>query len=148
MQENELVTEVLIDAPPAEVWAVLTDFPRYREWNDKIDYLDGSATEGVVTRILAAKGTPAEREFFGKVVEVVEPRLLASEGGDPELFFGQHRWELHPHGAGTRLVNRESFSGPIAADVIAEGRETLTKEFTDFNAALKTAIETRTSHMS
>jgi hypothetical protein len=48
---------------------------------------------------------------------------------------------LTPHGTGTRVVNRETFMGPIATEVI-EGRETLTKELTNFREALKGAAET------
>jgi uncharacterized protein YndB with AHSA1/START domain len=30
---KELVTEILINAPPSAVWKVLTDLPAYPEWN-------------------------------------------------------------------------------------------------------------------
>jgi hypothetical protein len=39
------------------------------------------------------------------------------------------------------VVNRETFMGPIATEVI-EGRETLTKELTNFREVLKVAAET------
>ena len=37
---------VVVDAPPAAVWAVLTDFERYGEWNPYVTRAQGSATEG------------------------------------------------------------------------------------------------------
>ena len=141
MQENELRTEILIDAPPSAVWAVLTDFGRYREWNDLIEYVSGRAEEGAEVRTRAAWGSPAEREFEGRITAVEPPSLLASEGGDPELFFGRHRWELSAEGAGTRFVNREVWTGPLAESVYAQSKELLTDEFDAFNKALKTEAE-------
>ncbi|WP_309111742.1 SRPBCC domain-containing protein [Saccharothrix sp.] len=143
MQENELRTEVVIDAPAAVVWAVLTDFSRYREWNDLIEYVSGEAEEGAEVRTRAAWGSPAEREFEGRITTVEPPGLLASEGGDPELFFGRHRWELSDEGARTRLVNREVWSGALADAVYAESKDVLTAEFDAFNRALKAEAERR-----
>ncbi|CAL9649746.1 hypothetical protein SUDANB95_06551 [Actinosynnema sp. ALI-1.44] len=141
MQENELRTEILIDAPPGAVWAVLTDFGRYREWNSLIEYVSGTAEEGAEVRTRAAWGSPAEREFEGRITAVRPPSLLASEGGDPELFFGRHRWELTPEGTGTRMVNREVWTGPLAESVHAQSKDLLTAEFEAFNQALKAEVE-------
>lgn len=142
MQENELETTVSIHAPIGLVWAVLADFPRYREWNSLIEYVSGVAVAGADVRTRAAWGSPAEREFEGRITAVEPPRLLASEGGDPELFFGRHRWELAEESPGvTRLVNRETWTGPLAASVFAASRELLTGEFDAFNRALKAEAE-------
>jgi uncharacterized protein YndB with AHSA1/START domain len=142
MQENELRTTISIDAPIGRVWAVLTDFPRYPEWNSLIEYVSGVAVAGAEVRTRAAWGSPAEREFEGRITAVLPPRLLASEGGDPELFFGRHRWELAEEAPGvTRLVNRETWTGPLAASVYASSRELLTGEFDAFNQALKAEAE-------
>ncbi|GAA3893441.1 hypothetical protein GCM10022243_67930 [Saccharothrix violaceirubra] len=136
MQENELRTEITISAPVAVVWAVLVDFPRYAEWNSQIAYVSGAAVAGTPVRTRAAWGSPAEREFEGVITDVEENALLASEGGDPELFFGRHRWELAPVDGGTLLVNRETWTGPLAASVYAESADLLRSEFTTFNQAL------------
>ncbi|MFD7653731.1 SRPBCC family protein [Actinosynnema sp. NPDC059797] len=144
MQENELRTEVTIDAPVERVWAVLTDFARYPEWNDLIEYVSGSAVEGAPVRTRAAWGSPAQREFEGRITAVRPPALLASEGGDPELFFGRHRWELTAVAPGTtRLVNREAWSGPLADSVYQRSKDLLTGEFDAFNRALKAEAERR-----
>ena len=44
-------TEIDIAAPPNEVWAVLTDYERYPEWNPFMVKLSG-AKEGRSFRIL------------------------------------------------------------------------------------------------
>ncbi|MEV0680899.1 SRPBCC domain-containing protein [Actinosynnema sp. NPDC050436] len=143
MQENELRTEITIDAPPEVVWAVLTDFARYPEWTELIEYVSGEAREGAAVRTRAAWGSPAEREFEGRITAVEAPGLLASEGGDPDLFFGQHRWELSARDGGTLLVNREQWTGPLADSVYAQSRELLVGEFEAFNVALKAEAERR-----
>lgn len=43
---RELRREIDIDAPPAAVWAVLTDTRSYSEWNPFIPHLAGELREG------------------------------------------------------------------------------------------------------
>ena len=132
MQENEVRTELVIPAPIDDVWRVLVDFAGYAQWNPVMEY---TQVDGVHTKVKAAKGTPFERDFDGEITSM-EPHVLASQGGDPETFFGRHRWELSEVESGTRLVNVESFTGTMAADVLAQTREVLVAEFDAFNQAL------------
>lgn len=43
---RELRREIDIDAPPAAVWAVLTDTRSYSEWNRFMPHLAGELREG------------------------------------------------------------------------------------------------------
>lgn len=132
MQENEVRTELVIPAPVDDVWRVLVDFAGYASWNPVMEY---TQVDGVKTKVKAAKGTPFERDFEGELVSV-EPYVISSQGGDPETFFGRHRWELTEIDGGTRLVNVESFTGTMAAGVLAQTRDVLVAEFDAFNQAL------------
>lgn len=132
MQENEVRTELVIPAPIDDVWRVLVDFAGYAAWNPVMEY---TQVDGVHTKVKAAKGTPFERDFDGEITSM-EPYVLASQGGDPETFFGRHRWELSEVESGTRLVNVEEFTGTMAAGVLAQTREVLVAEFDAFNQAL------------
>lgn len=138
MQENEVRTELVIAAPIDDVWRVLVDFAGYADWNPVMEY---TQVDGVHAKVKAAKGTPFERDFDGEFTSV-EPYAVASQGGDPATFFGQHRWELTEVDGGTRLVNAETFSGPMAADVLAQTREVLIAEFNTFNQALLRHVTT------
>ncbi|GGU79077.1 SRPBCC domain-containing protein [Lentzea flava] len=132
MQENEVRTELVIPAPIDDVWRVLVDFASYAKWNPVMEY---TQVDGVKTRVKAAKGTPFERDFEGEITSM-EPYALTSQGGDPETFFGRHRWELSEVDGGTRLVNAEEFTGTMAAGVLAQTRDVLVAEFDAFNRAL------------
>ncbi|SFR14938.1 Polyketide cyclase / dehydrase and lipid transport [Lentzea waywayandensis] len=132
MQENEVRTELVIPAPIDAVWRVLVDFAGYAKWNPVMEY---TQVDGVHTKVKAAKGTPFERDFDGEITSA-DKYVLASQGGDPETFFGRHRWELSEVAGGTRLVNVETFTGAMAADVLAQTREVLVAEFDAFNQAL------------
>ncbi|WP_086662573.1 SRPBCC domain-containing protein [Lentzea kentuckyensis] len=132
MQENEVRTELVIPAPIDDVWRLLVDFAGYAKWNPVMEY---TQVDGLHTKVKAAKGTPFERDFDGEITSM-EPFVLASQGGDPEMFFGRHRWELSETDGGTHLVNVEEFTGPMAADVLTQTREVLVAEFDAFNQAL------------
>jgi uncharacterized protein YndB with AHSA1/START domain len=43
---RELRREVEIEAPPERVWAVVTDFAAYPEWNPFIGRISGDLQEG------------------------------------------------------------------------------------------------------
>jgi uncharacterized protein YndB with AHSA1/START domain len=132
MQENEVRTELVIPAPIDDVWRVLVDFAGYAKWNPVMEY---TQVDGVKTTVKAAKGTAFERDFEGEVTSM-EPHVLTSQGGDPDTFFGRHRWELTAVDGGTHLVNAESFTGTMAAGVLAQTRDVLVAEFDAFNHAL------------
>lgn len=132
MQENEVRTELVIPAPIDDVWRVLVDFAGYARWNPVMEY---TQVDGVKTKVKAAKGTAFERDFDGEITSV-EPYALTSQGGDPDTFFGRHRWELNEVDGGTHLVNAESFTGTMAAGVLAQTRDVLVAEFDAFNQAL------------
>ncbi|MEV6209952.1 SRPBCC domain-containing protein [Kitasatospora sp. NPDC051914] len=148
MQENEsrtdghtISTTVTVAAPPERVWEVLTAFDRYDTWHPSLEILRGEPRAGAALAMRIAAGTPQERSAEGTVVAAEAPRLLAWEGGMPGLLWGRHSFELVPDGAGTRVVNSESFSGSMAADVLAANGGLLEEEFRAADAALRSAAE-------
>ena len=111
---KELRTEILIDAPQDEVWKLLTDFPRYPEWNPFIVEVRGELKLGnrLSIRIEPPGGTPMT---FKPVLKRVEPphtlrwlgRLIV-----PGLFDGEHFFDLDTLDAGgVRLRHGEDFGG-------------------------------------
>jgi hypothetical protein len=109
-----LETAIEIEAPPARVWRVLSDFAAYPAWNPFIRRIEGDARPGarltVVIQPVGGRGMT-----FRPTVLVAEPerelrwlgRLVVAG-----LFDGEHGFRLEARGAGgTRFVQREVFRG-------------------------------------
>lgn len=138
-----LHTEIEVHAPPERVWEALVDFERYPDWNPFIVEVLGAAEQGAELRVTLA---PLDRRAVTVkpiVTEAVPGRSLEWLGrlGVPGVFDGRHRFELHDFPNGTRLVQREVFTGllvPLFARTLAEGT---CAGFTAMNAALKVRAE-------
>jgi hypothetical protein len=113
---SDLVTTVDIDAPPAVVWAVLTDTAAYPEWNPFVRELSGDlVADG---RLRVRIGPPGRRAV------TLRPRIVRIEPEHeltwlgrlllPRLFDGRHSFvlEARPDG-GTRFTQSEHFRGVL-----------------------------------
>jgi uncharacterized protein YndB with AHSA1/START domain len=137
-------TVVLIAAAPERVWQVLTDLVGFSRWHPNMEVLsrpDGPLVPGCVLRLRTNHGTALAVDFEVTLTEVTAPSLLGWQGGDPEVFFGRHRWTLTRDGEGTRVVNEERFSGAMAEGVLKEHRGTLEAQYAGADAALKEEAE-------
>lgn len=143
---TELRREIEIDAPPERVWAVVTDFAAYPEWNPFIRRISGELRIGA--RLEVRIEPPGGRAMtFKPAVQVVEAnrelrwlgRLLV-----PGIFDGEHSHRIEPLDPGrSRFIESERFSGVL----VGLFKRTLQKTETGFgqmNDALKVRAE-RTS---
>jgi uncharacterized protein YndB with AHSA1/START domain len=108
--EVHMERAIVIDRPPAEVFAVLNDFRRFNDWSPwaakdpQAKYTWSGPSSGVGAR-LAWEGDPAtvgtgSQEITASVPnERVETALDFGEQGNARA-----RWTLTPEGAGTRVV--------------------------------------------
>ena len=139
---RELRREVEIDASPERVWAVVTDFAGYPEWNPFIRSISGELHEGAKLEV-RIEPPGARATTFKPTVRAVEAsrelrwlgRLL------PGLFDGEHSLRIEPlDGDRSRFVQSERFSGLLVGLV----KGTLAKTeagFEQMNAALKARVE-------
>jgi hypothetical protein len=142
---TEIRHEVEIDAPPEEIWAVLTDTGAYADWNSFVRRLDGELAVGA--RLDVEIAPPGGRAMtFRPTVVAVEPERELRWLGHllvRGLFDGEHRFELEPlPGGRTRFVQSERFSGLLVRPL----RGTLDKTqrgFAQMNEALKQRSEAR-----
>ena len=137
-------TEIDIDASPARVWDVLTDFAAYPDWNPFLTSVTGRAEVGqkLVARIEPKAGrgmtfkptvlmADREKEFRWR------GRFLV-----PGLFDGEHYFVIAPNGAGTtRLVHGEEFSGLLVGMAKASLDKGTQAGFNAMNKALKARAE-------
>jgi hypothetical protein len=140
---HEIHTEVQIGAPPATVWAILTDLASYPDWNPFIKSSAGTLAVGqrLVNRLEPPGGRPVR---FKPTVTVVEPEHAFEWLGRlvlPGLFDGRHRFEIEPVGDGTRLLHGERFSG-ILVPLLRKSLDVHTRAgFEAMNTAVKARAE-------
>ena len=139
-----LHSEIEIDAPPARVWEVLTDFDAYPDWNSFVTSIEGEAREGAKLTVRMAPPGGRAMTIAPTVIAVQPERELRWLGRLmlPRIFDGEHIFELHPRdGGGTRLVHREEFRGVLVAPLLGwVGAKTL-RGFEEMNVALKARAE-------
>lgn len=136
-------TTVDIDAAPEAVWAVLTDFAAYSQWNPLMDRVEGTPEVG---EKLVVHLTPNGRRGM-----TFTPTILAATPGQElrwlgklgvrGVFDGEHSFLLTVNADGTtRLTHGENFSGVLVA--LLKGTLATTENgFTAFNQALKQRVE-------
>lgn len=144
MNPLQITSQIEIDATPEQVWAVLIDLAAYNNWNSQIRVIEAPANIGTGSevKLCAAPGTEAERIFDVEITAIEIPHLLEWRGGEPDTFWGTHRFKLHrvPPDK-TRFKNSETFSGAMASAILEMSRTGLEGEFQAFNEALQRRVE-------
>lgn len=136
MADAEIRTETEIDAPPAVVWEVLTDFESYRDWNPFITRASGRPVEGSDLRIRVNPPGGISVPITAELTAVDLERTLQWTGEllVPGLFGGRHTFELEPTAdGGTHLDHWEQFSGLLVGLLVDDGLE---QAYHDLNDAL------------
>ena len=133
-----------IDFPPALVWAVLTDFSAYSEWNPLNVSADGDARRDarVAMRFVDAGG--GKGKVIAQTVTItdcVPERRLEWVGRIPLLFTGRHFFELSPSGGSTDLVHGEDLSGLIPMTFSERRIERQKAGYEAMNAALAERVD-------
>jgi hypothetical protein len=140
---REIETRIEIDAPPAAVWRVLTDFPAYGKWNPFITSIAGTVREGEQLTV--------RLEPPGGKGMTIKPTVLAAEPERelrwkgrlvvPGLFDGEHSFRIEPVGGQrSRFVHVERFTGILVG--LVKGVLAKTEAgFEQMNAALKRQVE-------
>jgi len=116
--KTSLETQIDLDQAPAQLWAVLTDFPAYADWNPFLTKVHGVAREG--ERLLVDIKPPGETTGTATnpvIIELRPERTLAWRGGmgPPGLFTFEHRMTIEPLAAGSRFQQTVRFSGMMVS---------------------------------
>jgi hypothetical protein len=143
--KHELRTEIDIEASPEDVWMILTDLPRYRDWNPFVVSSHGIVAVGQrLTNRLQPPGGKM-RTFKPTVTIVDPPRTFEWLGhlGFPGIVDGRHRFELTATPTGTHLAQIEHFSGLLVRFIRRSLDEDTAAGFNAMNVALKARAERR-----
>ncbi|WP_432034241.1 type II toxin-antitoxin system Rv0910 family toxin [Streptomyces antibioticus] len=119
----EINAEARIEAPAEKVWAQLTDWPAYGEWNaTHTDFPQGGPDSlevgATFQENMKLMGFPAEVEWT--VAELEPARVLAIRGKGPMAVDVATRYTLTPDGDGTTVRIDGEFTG--AAVSLMAGR--------------------------
>ncbi|MGB3440930.1 MAG: SRPBCC domain-containing protein [Actinophytocola sp.] len=136
-------TETEIDAPPAAVWAVLTDFAAYPKWNPFITEASGTLAVGEILSVHMVPGGDRKPETFTPEVRSVREHTELVWLGALRwswLFSAEHRFTLSEVGGATRFVQSEVFLG-ILVPLLRTTIDQTERDFRTMNAALKERVE-------
>ena len=109
----QLRTEKFVPAPPERVWAELTDFASFPEWNPLVLEAKGPAEPGgrVAIRVPNLAQPSKILAITARITRFEPGRELAWIGVVPLVFSGEHYWSLRPAPGGTMLEHGERFGG-------------------------------------
>jgi hypothetical protein len=136
-------TDIEIEATPEQVWAVLSDFSSYPEWNPYITSIKGAPQPGTKLEvILQAKGKKPQT-FKPEVTQAEPGRVFEWLGhlGFKGIFDGRHHFQLEATDNGTHFVQREEFSGVLVWPILKMVGEATEGGFHAMNLAIKERAE-------
>jgi hypothetical protein len=141
---KEIKTELIINVVPEKIWAILTNFDNYPNWNPFIKSIKGEVKVG--NTITARLEPPGAKGMTFK------PHVLAFETNKefrwighllfPGLFDGEHKFELIDNGNGTTTFKQsETFEG-VLVPLFKKMLDSSTKKgFEEMNIKLKELAE-------
>jgi hypothetical protein len=136
-----------IHAPIEAVWAVLTDFRHYPDWNPLVRQLRGKAREGGHVTLRSQPPGGRSMVFRARILAYRPPHELRwrSTFIHARLFSGEHGFRLEELGTGrVRFVQDETFAGllvPFYSRLRLAGTR---RGFQQLNEALRERVERAT----
>ena len=140
---KQIKTEIQINATPATVWKVLTNFEGHSQWNPFIKEITGDQKEGEKIKVRIQPPEGQEMSFTPKVLKFKENEEFRWIGklGIKGIFDGEHYFKLVDLGNNqTRFVHGENFGGiliPLMGKVLKKTKV----GFELMNEALKKECE-------
>jgi hypothetical protein len=138
---KEIKTEILINSTPEKVWAILTNFDDYPNWNPFIKSLNGEVKIGNKIKVSIQPPNSKGMTFKPKVIAFETNKELRWLGHllFTGLFDGEHKFELIDNGNGTTTFRQsEKFKGIFVGLLNLENTK---KGFEAMNGKLKELAE-------
>jgi hypothetical protein len=141
---KQLYAEIEIDAPPEKVWALLTDFSRFPEWNPYAQRASGEVQQGARIQVYLKPPGGAGMTVKPTLIKVEPNRELRWLGhlGIRGLFDAEHIFTIEPLGDDrVRFIQREEFTGLLVPLLLRIVGKSTQRGFEAMNQALKARAE-------
>jgi hypothetical protein len=108
---SKVFTEIVIQAEPEEVWAVITDSSNYKNWNPVIVNAVGDyAKDAKIVNTVVEKAKKPTK-IKSKVVKFEPPFHLNQFGGYRGIITFDHHYILEKVEEGTKVIQKEEYTG-------------------------------------
>lgn len=141
----EIRTELEIDAPTEDLWAVLTDFASYPEWNTFLTALKGEPKVGSRVDVYVNSGLLTSVFHTTVLIADVE-RELRWQGHflHDSVVSAQHYFQIESLGPSrSRFTHGEQFTGFLAPLAWAAIRRSTHRGYARMNRAFKERVEAK-----
>ena len=141
---KSLHSEIEITGTPEQVWAHLTDFGRFPEWNPLIRHATGDVEQGATLEAQLVLPNGAKLAAKPRLIKVEPNRELRWLGhlGFKGLFDAEHYFEIEPLSDNrVRLRHGEHFRGLLVVPLFALNGKHILAGFVAMNEALKVEVE-------
>lgn len=132
---------IAIAAPPAAVWARLTDAKAFPTWNSTVTSIDGEIAEGqkLAIKVPVAPG----RTFSPRVVAVEQGKRMVWADGMAPMFRGERTFTLEPGADGTTTFSMVEVFAGVMLPMIKGSLPDFRPVFDQYAADLKRAAESK-----
>lgn len=130
--------EILINASPNEVWAVLANTEKYTDWNPVMLLKVGKIQEGQQVVYQFTQAADKQYDISTSVKKVTAGKLLNQGGGMTGILAFDHRYILEPSDTGTKVTIHEDYRG---IGVNFWNPTPVEKAYERLNIALKNRVE-------
>lgn len=140
---KSIVTEIIINAPANKVWQILTDTPKYAEWNPFLLQIKGEIKTGNQLENTMKNGN-STMTFKPQVLQVIPETYFEWLGKlwVSGIFDGRHYFRLEKLDSNqTKLTHGEEFSGFLSGYVLRKNGNEIRQNFVEMNQALKKRAE-------
>lgn len=136
-------TEIDIRADACVVWDVLTDLPKYADWNPFVTEACGEIRRGARLKVRICPPGGKAMTFKPRLVTVQPCRDLSWVGRVlmPGVFDGWHSFRISATGSGVRLYHCERFTGLFSAFFGEDDLKAVRDGFEAMNEALRARSE-------
>lgn len=138
-------SDIIINAPVEQVWAVLSGFLFYKEWNPFIKEIRGNAAAGERLMVTAKLEHFPPICFCATIKTFVPPVRLGWQAVFLKgIFEASHTFEIQTLGLRTsRFIHSEEFSGLLSTPLLFLLAKRFRNGYRFMNESLKVRAETR-----